>query len=269
MSRSITLAAAGCSKMQSFATTLLGKATGNAVALAPGAAAGAAAAIAIGEAPAGAHTVVTTAPEAKPALYKDSNVAFVRAVLPAAADQLPLRDLVDVYPASGIPCDAEIAQVKASFAKTAQTAVDLAKKNGNKLTVLVKQATKHARINELFEEAITEASAGSGVAVDFVGSAQVSNTLIMFPETLGVVAAADTASAENAEAMYAGLVGGVNRTFVGDDVSVAGGSSPNSVAYACAAALRNIGMGSEAKKIEAAIAKAKGNDEGASIVAAL
>jgi hypothetical protein len=255
--------------MQSFASAVLGKATGNAVALAPGAAAGAAAAMAIAQAPTGAHSVVTVAPEAKPALYKDSNVAFVRAVLPAAADQLPLRDLVDVYPASGIPCDAEIAQVKASFAKTAQTAVDLAKKNGNKLTVLVKQATKHTRVNELFEEAINEASAGSGVAVEFVGSAQVANTLVMFPETLGVVAAADTASAENVEGMYAGLVGGVNRTFVGDNLNVAAGCSANSVAYACAASLRTLGMGAEAKKIEAAIGKAKGNDEGASIVAAL
>jgi hypothetical protein len=269
MSRNIVLAATGCSKMQSFASAILGKATGNAVALAPGVAAGSAAAIAICEAPTFTHSVVTVASENKPALYKDSNVAFVRAVLPAAADQLPLRDLVDVYPASGIPCDAEIAQVKESFAKTARVAVDLAKKHGNKMTVLVKQATKHARVNELFEEAINEASAGSGVAVEFVGSAQVANTLVMFPETLGVVAAADTASAENVERMYAGLVGGVSRTFVGDGVSVSAGDSPNSVAYACAAALRNLGMGNEAKKIEAAIVKAKGNDEGASIVAAL
>merc|ERR1712146_576120 len=153
--------------------------------------------------------------------------------------------------------------------KSATEAASLAKSNGTKVTVLVKQATKHAVLNKLFEEAITDACSAAGVAVEFVGSAQVSNALVMAPETLGVVAAADTQTAENTELMYSGLVGGVSRTFISADARVAGGHSENSVAYACADALRNMGLTAEAKKIEAAVAKAKGNDDGASIIAAL
>lgn len=268
MSRRIALVAGGCSTLESFASSVVAKATGNAVAIAAGAT-DAAARLAICQTPEGAHTVVTRPSENKPALYKDVNTVFVRAVLPAPQFKLPLRALVDVYPSSGVNCDAEIAIVKASFAKTASTAVSLAKANGSKITVLVKNVSKHEQLNALFKEAIDNAASASGVSVDFLGSAQAANALIMAPESLGVVASADTQTAENVELMLSGLLGGVERTFHTEAGAVAAGHSHNSVAAAVAASLRSLGLTAEAKKIDAAISKSKGNDNGAGILAAL
>jgi hypothetical protein len=265
MSRNISLVGGSNNKLKSFATALLGKATNNQVSFSTGSGNNG---VAIAEAPADAHTAITRPSEQKPSLYKDVNTVFVRAVLPSATDKLPLRDVVDVYAASGVACDDETNEVKKHFAKTAATAVSLAKQNGNKLTVLVKEVSKHDRINTLFQEAINDVS--SGVTVDFVGSAQVANTLIMHPETLGVVATADTPTAENVELLFSGLMGGVSRTYVtNNDSRVFAGDSAHSVASACAEALRAQGLTAEAKKIEGALAKAKGNDDGASILGAL
>eukprot|EP01098_Paradermamoeba_levis_P010292 TRINITY_DN4324_c0_g15_i1.p1 TRINITY_DN4324_c0_g15~~TRINITY_DN4324_c0_g15_i1.p1 ORF type:complete len:271 (+),score=52.58 TRINITY_DN4324_c0_g15_i1:71-883(+) len=270
MSRRIALVASGSATLQNFGASVLGKATGNAVSLAPGAVDASAVGIAIAQTPADAHTVVTRGNAgANAALYKDVKTLFVRAVLPAPADSLALRDLVDVYASSGIKAEAEVATVKASFAKTADLAVSLAKANGNKITVFVKQASKHEQLNTLFKDAIESASSANGVAVEYLSSAHAANALIMAPETLGVVAAADTPSAENAEQAFSGLLGGVSRTFYTDAGKVAGAHSHNSVAHAVAESLRSLGLTAEAKKIDAALAKAKGNDNGSSLLAAI
>lgn len=80
MSRRIALVASGSATLQNFGASVLGKATGNAVSLAPGAVDASAVGIAIAQTPADAHTVVTRGtPGANAALYKDVKTLFVRA----------------------------------------------------------------------------------------------------------------------------------------------------------------------------------------------
>lgn len=241
------------------------KASGNAAALVSQAAEPKTVGISVGaESPAGAHTAVTELGSANGgALYKGVKAAFVRSVLPRTAEApVALRDALDVYPASGINCDAEIAAAKASMKKTADVAVALAKSKGfSKVTVLSKNQSKYANLNALWTDVVQESAAASGVTVEVALSAPAANNLIMFPENAGVVVAADTTTAENVEAAFAGILGGVERKFYLDNgATVLGGNSVASVANAVASALSAQGLTAEAKKIQDAIAKAPSNE---------
>ena len=274
MSHSIALVSCGgTAALQQFATTLVGKATNNAVKLAAAAPVGGAIAVAVGAAaPANVHTAVVkpTADSTCP-LYGGVKTVLIRAVLPSEADKLALKDAVDVLPASGIQCAAEHTAATESFKLTAAAALQAAKaQNATKVTALVKQVSKYDQINGLFEKAFGEVFENSGIYVDFQNSAQVANTLVMFPETLGVVVTADTATAEVVEGMYAGIMGGVATSYLGHNAeTIASGNSANSIAYAVASALQAQGLTAEAKKVTAAIAKSSPNDGGSSILAAL
>jgi hypothetical protein len=273
MSRSIALVSTGgAASLQAFATTLVGKATSNSVSLAAAAPVAGATAVAIGAAaPANVHTAIVSPAGNGSQLYAGVKTVLVRAVLPAAADQLALRDSVDVLPASGIKSDAEHKEAVASFKLTANAALAAAKaQSAVKVTALVKQVSKYENINTLFAEAFDEVFEGSGVAVEYQNSAAVVNQLIMFPENLGVVVTADTPTAEVVEGMFAGVLGGVSTSYLGrGQEKIAAGNSTNGVAFAVADALKAQGLTAEAAKIVAAIAKATPNDDGKSILAAL
>lgn len=262
MSRRIAMLTAGTplAGLTAFAAASVSKVTASAVQLVAGAAEPRTTAVAIGpDAPAGTHTAVTQLSGDGAAPYKNlKQLAFVRSVLPRnAEDALALRDAIDVLPGAGISNDAEIAHAKASMAHTAAVAVALAKQKGaSKITILTKQATKYTHLNALWNDTI-QAAAGAGVSVEVVGSATVANQLVMFPETLGVVVAADTPTAENVEGMLAGVLGGVERTYhLSDGSTAVGGNSVSSVGNAVAAALRAQGLTAEANKLTAALAKA-------------
>ena len=255
-----------CAGLQAFASSVAAKVGAS---LDATAAQSTGANVSIGpKAPAGVHTAVTKQSGAGSGAYQGIKVAVVRAVLPIGDGPVAVRDAVDILPSAGMNCQTEIATAKASFAKTAAEAVTLAKSSGSKITVAVKQQSKYTNLNELFQDAITDAAANAGVPVDFVSTAVVSNNLVMFPETLGVIATADTPTADNIEGMFSGLMGGAVRTYIGDNGNVSAGNSNFSVARAVAGALAASGATAEASKIEAAVAKAKANDA-ASIISAM
>jgi hypothetical protein len=265
MSRQLAVIGSSKSPLYAFASALVAKATNNAVAVASTASA-AAGAVAIGEAPKNAHTVVVAAaPTAGP--YAGAKVTFVRALLPDA-EGIAARDALDVFASSGISSEAEVAAAKKAFAESAKIAVAAAKGQGNKVTVLVKQASKLEVVNTTFQESITEAAEQAGVSVEFVDSATVTNQLIMFPEQVGVVATADTAAADVVETAVSGLFNAA-KTYVTPAGNVAGGAGVNSVATAVAEALKAQGFVNEARKITDAVAKAATNDNGKSVLAAL
>ena len=257
----------GTGGLKDFAANLIGKASKNAAA----AAASGAATVAVGTAtPDGAHTSVTKAAGAA-APYAGVNTVVVRAVLPEDATGLALRDKVDVFADSGIDNAAEVAAATESFKKSAAVAVAEAKAAGvKKVTALVKQVSKYQHLNAAFEKALGDVCGAAGVEVEVVGSAQATNTLLMFPESLAVVVTADTPTAELVERAFGGAVaGGACRTYYLDGgKTVAGGASPSSVASAVAEAFSAVGLTKEAAAVKAAVAKAKGGDNGAAILAA-
>jgi hypothetical protein len=268
--RKIGVVAGSSASLQSFASSLLSKATKNAVAFG-GASESVSVALGASAIPKDAHTVVVNAANGTSGAYAGVKVTFVRSVLPRTAeDQLQLRDALDVFASSGIPNAAEIATAKASINETAKIAVAAAKASGNgKLTLLVKQVSKFDQVNAVFQQSIEEAAKTAGVAVDVVDSATATNKLVMFPESLGVVATADTASADNVELALSGLYA-TTRVFhrAGGAKTIPAGHSPATAALAVAEALKELGLTAEAKKISEAAAKAS-DAAGASIVAAL
>jgi len=259
----------GTGGLKDFAASLIAKASKNAAA----AAASGAATVAVGTAmPDGAHTSVTKAVGAAAGPYAGVKATFVRAVLPDDVDGLALRDKVDVYADSGIDNAAEVAAATASFKKTAAVAVAEAKAAGTKKVVaLMKNVSKHSALNAAFTQAFDEVAGAAGVEVEYVASAQATNALLMFPETTPVIVTADTPSGELAERAFGGAVAGAaHRTYVLDNgKSVPAGASPSTVASAVAEAFATLGLGKEATALRSAIAKAKGGDNGASILAAV
>lgn len=270
MSKQLTVVAAGASAgLQAFAASLLSK-----VAVKPvNADAIAANAVVIGaESPAGAHTCVTSGAGAS-GIYAGIKTTIVRAVLPKGdANTLPLRDAVDVLPSAGIDAAAEVAAARAAFAESAKVAVQVAKAAGEKkVTLVVKQQSKYAQLNDIFASVAKEViEEGAGLATETLGTAQATNALVMFPETLGVVFTADTPAAESIEQAFAGVAGSLVRTFhAGNGVAASAGHSTTTVAKAVATSLKGLGLTAEAAKIEAALAKTSGTDGGKSLLAAL
>jgi len=245
--RKIGVVAGSSASLQSFASSVLAKATKNAVALG-GASESVSVALGASAIPKDAHTCV----------INTSNFTFVRSVLPRGSeDQLQLRDALDVFPSSGINNAQEVAAAKAELNQTAKVAVAAAKSNGNKLTLLVKQVSKFENVNALFQQCIEEAAQSAGVAVEIVDSATATNNLIMFPEKVGVIATADTASADNIELALSGLYS-TSRVFhrAGGAKTIPAGHSPATAAVAVAEALKELGLTSEANKVAEAAKKA-------------
>lgn len=269
--RKIGVVAGSSATLQSFAASILSKATKNAVALG-GATESVAVALGASAIPKDAHTVVVSGANsaATSGAYAGVKVTFVRSVLPRGAeDQLQLRDALDVFATSGISNANEVAAAKASISETAKIAVAAAKANGNKLTLLVKQVSKFDNVNAVFQQTVEDAAKAAGVAVDVVDSATATNQLLVFPESLGVVATADTAAADNIELALSGLYA-TSRVFhrAGGAKTIPAGHSPATAALAVAEALKELGLSAEAKKVADAAVKAS-DAAGASIVAAL
>ena len=133
-----------------------------------------------------------------------------------------------------------------------------------------KRLAKHRHLNALFEGIVRSAAEAAGMTLEVTVSSILANQLIMFPETGGVVVAADTPQAENVERMWSGLLGGMSRTLIATDGSILQRAySTNSAALAIAAILRGMAMEEEATKVEEAVAGARPHDGGASILSAL
>jgi hypothetical protein len=176
-----------------------------------------------------------------------------------------VRDIIDVYPTSGIACDAEVVKAEENFKKAAKVAVEKAKAiKASRVTLVTKPASKYERLNALFRESATKVIEGAGLSVDVMTTAQASNNLVMFPEKLSVVMVNDDPVCENVQFAYAGVVGGVHTTYYTDAGNkIHGGHSYKSVATALAEELKTLGMKAEAAKIEAAAQKDPRNVAGA------
>ena len=152
-----------------------------------------------------AHTAVVAA-KGK-GIYAGINVTLVRSVLPAVgAGEIALRDSLDVLAGTDLTKEVEIAT--ASIRKSAQIAADAAKAaKASKVTLMIKQASTYDAINKIFKEVATEVIESSGLAIDVNTTATVTNQLVMFPETLGVVFTNDVPTCENVELAFAGITG--------------------------------------------------------------
>lgn len=260
MSKTLTVVAAGApASLVSFATTLVGKATKNSVAVKQAAAAASGAVVVGAEAPAGVHTSVVSATGA--GIYEGVKATVVRAVLPKKGDdELPLRDAIDVM--GGSLTEADLATATASFKRSAKAAVDAAKEGGHKkVTIMVKQQSAFANLNKIFVDAAKSTVEAAGLAVEVAPTSVVTNRLIMFPESAGVVLTNDTPSTANVEKAFAGVVGGAPASLLTEDGAAFGGHSTNSVATAVASALKGLGFTAEAAIITKAVAASKSEQE--------
>lgn len=269
MSNTIAIVAAGApAALVQSAAAIITKACGAAVKTAPAASlSGVTRCVVVGtDAPRGAVACVAEPPREPSAAYAGVKTVVVRAILPrGAAGAMQVRDVVDVYPASGINCGAEVAQATAGYAKAAQVAVNKAKElKVTRVTVVTKPATKYHHLNQLFRDAATKAVEAAGLSVEFVSTAHAANSLTVFPETMGVVLVNDDPVCERVQYAYAGVVGGAYTTYYTEEgKAVHGGHSYKSVALALAEELKALGMKTEASKIEAAARKDPQNIIGA------
>ena len=245
MSKSVSIVAAGASaSLVQFGSSIVSKATNNAVTASVASALSANAVVIGSDAPLGVHTSVTQGSKATSELYAGVKTVVVRAILPGANEDLPLRDAVDVLPGAGIGADAEHAKASESYKKSA------------KVTLMLKQQTKFANLNKLFQDAATEVFGAQAISVEVQPTAAVANQLVMFPETVGIVFTNDNGATDNVEQAFASIAG-TSRTYFTDSGSANAGHSQKTVAVAVADTLRAIGFANEAAKIDAAIAKAK------------
>ncbi|KPI85278.1 hypothetical protein ABL78_5668 [Leptomonas seymouri] len=267
MSKSISVIAANApAALLQAASAIVSKATGGAVKVSQTASASANAVVVGTAAPRGVYACVVEPSSAVSGPYAGVQTVVVRAVLPRSApDTMQVRDIVDVYPASGIACHEEVTKVEASFKKAAQVAVERAKTlRATRVALVTKPVSKYARLNALFRESATKVIEDAGLSVEVLTTAQASNDLIMFPERHNVVMLNDDPVCENVQFAYAGVVGGAHTTYYTDaGGKIHGGHSYKSVATALAAELRSLGMKAEAAKIEAAAQKDPRNVVGA------
>lgn len=267
MSKSIAIIAAGApAALLQAASSIVSKATGGAVKVSQAASAAANAVVIGTTAPRGVYACVAEPSSATSGAYAGVQTVVVRAILPRGApDAMQVRDVVDVYPASGIACEAEVAKAVANYEKAAQVAVEKAKAiKATRVTLVTKPATKYARLNALFRDSATKVIEAAGLSVDAATTAQASNELVMFPERFSVVLVNDDPISENVQFAYAGVVGGVHTTYYTDaGHKIHGGHSYKSLATALAEELKTLGMKAEAAKIEAAAQKDPRNVVGA------
>lgn len=179
--------------------------------------------------------------------YAGVQTTIVRAILPRThASPLPLRDILDVYHKAGINCTNDDAVAERSFAQAAQVAIAAAQqRNANRVTLVIKPASKYERLNEFFVRVCGKTIEGAGLSVDTMHTAQASNELILFPEKHGVFLVNDEPTCTRMQLAYAGVIGGSSIKYVtaeANESQVAsdmfGGYSYTSVAYAVANTLR-------------------------------
>lgn len=267
MSKSIAVIAGGApAALLQAASAIVSKATGGAVKVTQAASAAANAVVVGTAAPRGVYACVAEPSSTASGPYAGVQTVVVRAILPRSApDTMQVRDIIDVYPTSGIACDAEVVKAEENFKKAAKVAVEKAKAiKASRVTLVTKPASKYERLNALFRESATKVIEGAGLSVDVMTTAQASNNLVMFPEKLSVVMVNDDPVCENVQFAYAGVVGGVHTTYYTDAGNkIHGGHSYKSVATALAEELKTLGMKAEAAKIEAAAQKDPRNVAGA------
>ncbi|AIN96298.1 hypothetical protein LPMP_111040 [Leishmania panamensis] len=263
MSKSIAIIAAGApAALVQAASAMVSKATCGAVKTTQATSAASNAVVVGMQAPRGVYACVTEPPSTPSEPYAGVKTVVVRAILPRGApDTMQVRDVLDVYPASGIACEAETAKAVENFTKAAKVAVEKAKAmKASRVTLVVKPATKYERLNALFRETCTKTIEASGLSVEASTTAAAANILTMFPERMSVAMVCDDPVCENVQYAYAGIVGGVHTTYYTDAGSkIHGGHSYKSVAMALAEELKSLGMKAEAAKVEAAAQKSPRN----------
>eukprot|EP01061_Rhynchopus_euleeides_P046588 TRINITY_DN891_c0_g1_i1.p2 TRINITY_DN891_c0_g1~~TRINITY_DN891_c0_g1_i1.p2 ORF type:complete len:332 (+),score=140.11 TRINITY_DN891_c0_g1_i1:53-997(+) len=195
--------------------------------------------------------------------YADSTFALVRAFGPASDNAVSPLDRVDKFPKMGVPVAQDIALVEASFKKTADAAVQVAKDAGAaRITVLQKPQSAFKEQNALFLTAI-KAAAPEGIAVEVQTSQQVYNNAVMFSKTLGVVVTPDYAAGDHIEGITTGVAGGsglATESLHSETATIfaqpkTDSQNPTGLLLAAAGALKAMGQAAEAGKIEAALKK--------------
>ena len=212
------------------------------------------------------NTAITAPAVALAADYPTlKNIAVVRAV---ASDPecvaIRYRDRVDVLSASGIDTAKETEFLKQSFEATARAAVDVARARGAKsATLVVKPVSRNKNLNAIFTEAITKAFDKAGIVLETKTTQEVMNTLVMNPESLGVLVANDVPSSDILESVVGGLSGGTGLGFTAYSGSslrgfIGAGSNvnPAGTLFATAAALNATGQTAEAKKLNEVLVNA-------------
>lgn len=260
MSKTVSVVAAGAAaSLQQFAASVISKVGATA---ATASSADAVNAVIVGsEAPRGVHTSVTKG--ATDTIYAGVKTTIVRAILPRGADDsLQLRDAVDILPSSGINADSEFDAAVASYKKSAAIAVEAAKaQKASKISIVLKQQTKFAENNRVFQQAAKEVVEAAGIHCEVLTTAAATNALLLFPETLSVVLTNDTPAADNIEQAFAGVTGSSRVFYTDKNTQVPAGHSTKTVATAVAETLKGLGLATEAKKIESAVAKAKSSKD--------
>lgn len=258
MSKTVALVGAAPALHQ-FATALLQKASKNTVTVA----ASAATTIVLGSQaglPAATHTLLVK--NNSKGLYNNAGTVLLRAALPPppSGSEVALRDAVDVFPSAGVASEAEQELVAARYALTAKAAVQAAKDaNVSTIVVAQKQQSKFQNNNELFVKAVRAAAEEAKLGVEIQSTAAVFNQIVLFPEHGRVVATSDTQTAEVLAEALGGLYETAQQGVTTDGSVVLAGHSFGTVGAACAEALRRLGLATEAKAIETAVA-AKGKD---------
>lgn len=256
MSKSISVVASGApAALVQAASAMLASATGRAVKAAHAASAASNAVVIGTQAPRGVYACVAEPPSAASGPYAGIKTTVIRAILPRGApDAMQVRDIIDVYPASGIACEAETAKAVENYIKAAKLAVEKAKAlKASRVTLVTKPASKYERLNSLFRETCGKTIEAAGLSVETISTATAANDLVMFPEKMSVVVVNDDPVCENVQYAFAGIVGGVHTTYYTDAGNkIHGGHSYKSVAAALAEELTALGMKAEASKIEAA-----------------
>ncbi|KAG5484784.1 hypothetical protein LSCM1_06610 [Leishmania martiniquensis] len=263
MSKSLAVVATSApAALVNAASALVSKATGGAVKTTQATLAASNAIVVGMQAPRGVYACVAEPPSATSGPYAGVKTVVVRAVLPRGApDTMQVRDVIDVYPVTGIACEEEAAKAVENFIKAAKVAVEKAKAmKAARVTLVMKPATKYERLNRLFRETCTKTLEAAGLSVEMSTTAAATNTLIMFPEKMSVVLLCDDPVCENVQYAYAGIIGGAHTTYYTDaGPKIHGGHSYKSVAMALAEELKLLGMRAEAVKVEAAAQKSPRN----------
>lgn len=205
--------------------------------------------------PQGVHTAVVDPafiPRIHPA-YTSIKTTVVRSILPRRPLQaIQLRDLLDIYPSSGIDITAEREEASTAFGNAANIAVEKARRVGaSSITVVIKPATKYLRLNDLFTKTVSEVIQNEGITFDVIHTSRAANELLLFPEKFDVVLTNDDPICENVQMAFAGILGGCPVSFYTmDGHEVHGGNSLKSVALAAAKTLKAQGMVNEAEQLE-------------------
>lgn len=270
MSKTISIVTNGSAitaNLVSFATSLVGKATKNAVG-AKAVANATSNAVVIGAevVPTGVVAAVTNVKGA--GAYAGVNATLVRSILPRKeGEALPLNIALDVL--NGADLSKETAAAEAAIKQSAKLVVDAAKaKNLKKIVLMVKQQSAFDNINTIFTEVSKSVIEGAGITVEVLPTSAVTNNLIMFPEDTPLVFTNDVPQCELVEKVFAGVVGSGAPTemITVEGKKVYAGSSTTSVAAAIASALAEIGFAAEASAVAKAAVAGKTEAE---ILAAL